>query len=285
MQTRFQANIALRDAQTLSAEALCAQAHAMWPGEPLVDLAPLISIVAPDEAGGGTGFMLTAAGQHYTILFIARPLTAYSFTPRPEAAEAAPVAIADHGAHVAVSTSGALRTQAEIVQAASVASVLVAALTTLLPSVAVIWDTSATITPPDIFRESAMALHGRRIPVAEWVGFRWGTPIPSLDGPPLLGLVTTGLRPFIGREIELVPSPLPRAVLAQQVTAACSALILSATAAETQTLLGHAHAEHITLEPRSEGRRPGIPVLEMRVEPPGAISAPAPLRFGRRRAE
>jgi len=286
MPARFLAYLATAGAETLGAATLCAQARAMWPGAPGMGLRPLLTITAPEEMGGGPGFLLEAAGQRYSVLFVARPLTPDAYASAVEIARDWPgarIAMASHSAHVIIATASTLPTHPEALQAASAMSLVIAALTTLLPAIAIIWTNGDAISPPESFRAATLALQRAQIPVGEWVGVRWHHAEATLLGGPRAGALTTGLEPFIGREIELVPSALPPALLMARFSGLCHALILSGEAAAEAAMAWVPRAERIRLRPRREGLRLGLPVLELTVEAPDAAPVFEPPRgFGRK---
>ena len=75
-----------------------------------------------------------------------------------------------------------------------------------VPALAVIWDHGWTIHRPTDFAEMATGLLAGRMPVNAWVSF--APVVPRGHDPALAtGMVTYGLAPMIGRELELAPRP------------------------------------------------------------------------------
>lgn len=71
---------------------------------------------------------------------------------------------------------------------------------------AVFWDSAELFVKPEEFAASVEPLMEGKMPVACWIGFHPIKPDEfALNS--AVGMITQGLRHFIGREIELAPSP------------------------------------------------------------------------------
>ncbi|MBK0398073.1 hypothetical protein H0I76_02635 [Limibaculum sp. M0105] len=89
-----------------------------------------------------------------------------------------------------------------------------AALVTLMTGVvahranalAVIWPDSWVCQTPKAFEDAAASVLRGQAPVNLWCAFAQSNP-PQLGGAEMTGIVSFGLRKFIGRELELAPTP------------------------------------------------------------------------------
>lgn len=73
-------------------------------------------------------------------------------------------------------------------------------------ALAVMWPDSWACLSPAAFEEAAGAVLRGQVPVNLWVAFAQSNP-PVLGGAEMTGIVTLGLRHFMGRELELAPMP------------------------------------------------------------------------------
>jgi hypothetical protein len=285
---RFLAYLALSGGATLDATALCAQTRAMWPGTPGTDLRPILDLAGQAATGDGQGFMLEAANQRFTILFVDTPLPPDTYAAALDLAQAwpeAPAVMAGHAAHVVIAAASNPTTLTEKRNTAAAMSLIVAALTTLLPGLAVVWSIGDALSTPAGFRDAIIPLQRHEIPVAQWIGFRWLRAGPTLRGEPQWAVLTTGLEPFIGREIEFLPSPMPPATIMDRLARACTALLTEAATVDDDELAGISHTERIRLRRRDRGTRSGIPVLQLTAESIAAVRFDdEPRAFGRKRA-
>lgn len=113
--------------------------------------------------------------------------------------------IRDHQAHLTISCGGAALSGVDGAKAyAATCHFVAAAAATVAPASAVFWREGWTLTETDPFvRSTGMMLQGR-MPMGAWISF---ASIVPRDASPdnVAGMVTYGLKPFIGRELELAP--------------------------------------------------------------------------------
>ena len=115
-------------------------------------------------------------------------------------------ALRDHKAHLLVSCGGDLPGLEGAKAYAAAAHFVVAAATSITPATAVIWQRGYCITRPEDFAESATTLLSGRMPLGAWVSF--ASVVPRGYAPDAAtGMVSYGLRPFLGRELEVAPRP------------------------------------------------------------------------------
>jgi hypothetical protein len=122
----------------------------------------------------------------------------------PEAA----TALARHKAFVVVSHMGTFSDYAGAMNGALCVTMTVAALNELIPVIGLYWHESETLCPAARVREECLGLARAELPTEVWLKmhlFR-GEPDPEMGGRPPVGIFVAGLKPFVGRELELVPS-------------------------------------------------------------------------------
>jgi hypothetical protein len=122
----------------------------------------------------------------------------------PEAAKE----LARHKAIVVVSHMGTFSDYAGAMNGALCVTMAVTALTELSPVIGLYWHESGTLCPATKVREQGRGLARAELPTEIWLKmhlFR-GEPDPEMGGRPPVGIFVAGLKPFLGRELELVPS-------------------------------------------------------------------------------
>ncbi|MEM7508545.1 MAG: hypothetical protein AAF415_17580 [Pseudomonadota bacterium] len=97
------------------------------------------------------------------------------------------------------------RAQATVLQA------FAAAIADLVETPALYWRSAQAFQPKERIQSAAERALREEIPVTEWVQFYHYAPQnPALNGQEALwGMMTLGLTPFIGREVELAAAPVP----------------------------------------------------------------------------
>jgi hypothetical protein len=173
--------------------------------------------------------------------------------------------VAAQGAHIVVATLSEAASHLKALNGAAQVTLTVAALATMVKSAAVVWASGDAITRIDRFQEAAHAFSNREIRPDIWIGFDW------LDGPPLpngqrtLALVTTGLAPFVGREIEWLPAALPPALISQRVHGLCQYLMNRGPVLTDGDTIGVTEAERIRARYAERGHS-GRPVIQLTME-------------------
>lgn len=96
-----------------------------------------------------------------------------------------------------------------------------------------------------------------------WLSLTWlDVPVPA-NTPRQLVALTTGLAPFIGREIEFMPSTLPPATIAQRVISTAQYLITNGLVLKDGDTLGVTETEKIRVRFAERGQRPAVPVVQL----------------------
>ena len=175
-------------------------------------------------------------------------------------------AMSHHQGHVIISSFGDAETFQDAVKSARAVTLLSAAIMEATPSIGVYWTAGQTVTKADMFIPDAQHLAQEgKAPDAHWIQYYW-LGGPPQDGRPTLGVITEGLEPFIGRELEFEPIPLTPPELAQRIIGTVIYLLANGPVINDGDTLGVSHAECIRAVYRDRGQRPDIPVISMRLE-------------------
>ena len=115
-------------------------------------------------------------------------------------------AIRGHAAHLDISCGGELPGLEGSKAYAAVVHFVTAALVPLAPVTAIFWRAGWVILEPAFFAGAAGEMLAGRMPVGAWVSFAFI--LPRGHGPSeATGALTLGMKPFVGRELELAPRP------------------------------------------------------------------------------
>jgi hypothetical protein len=115
-------------------------------------------------------------------------------------------AISGHVAYLDISCGGDLPGLEGSEAYAAVVHFAAAAAAGLAPAAAVFWSQGWALSSPGTFMGSANDILAGRMPLGAWVSFASVVPRDYAAGQ-ATGMVTYGMRPFIGRELELAPRP------------------------------------------------------------------------------
>ncbi len=127
----------------------------------------------------------------------------------PEAADI----MAGHGGHAMLSAAlPKIESGKDAVLLAAATTFASAALADLMPAVGVLWRESGSVIEIGHFQAGAEQMKAGDIPVNLWVGFQpirgqeawYGRKTGTTNTPPI-GILTTGMYPFIQREVDFLP--------------------------------------------------------------------------------
>lgn len=171
---------------------------------------PQIGWVEPvaGQVGQGRSGILRIEGGHVVVTLTHQPFPEEEFFPELQVLrtwDPVPV-LAGHGAYLTVSCGGGLEGIEGAEAYAAAVHFVTAAACSLLPGLAVFWQRGFTITTPEDFCDASLGLLQGRMPLGAWVSFASIVPrgyVPAKAQ----GMVTYGMLPFIGRELELAPRP------------------------------------------------------------------------------
>lgn len=261
---RFLAFLALDELVAVSAEQLADAMKAQFPAIPM-------SIQPVERHAGALGqsFMLSVDETVLTVMFIDErlPRDAYETALQldrlwPQATQA----MQGHRTHIIAATLAEPKNHGEAIDAAAALTLTVAVLADLARAKAVIWSNAETIIEPDRFISAAAGLQDKQIPVDVWTGLRWLDGPPTENGARTLAVLTSGLLPFIGREIEFEPAPMSPYEIGQRVIGLSGYLIRSGPVIGDGETVGLTEDEHIRARHTERGQRPGVPALQLTVE-------------------
>ena len=111
-----------------------------------------------------------------------------------------------HQAHFGISCGGSGGRMRDLETFAAAVHVVATAICDCTDVGAVYWDSAELFVRPDDFVAAFEPLMEGRMPVSSWIGFHPIQPDEfALNS--AVGMITSGLRHFVGREIELAPIP------------------------------------------------------------------------------
>lgn len=214
----------------------------------------------------GQSIVLTLDGLVITVMFLAAPLPDDSYMDAlalemvwPESK----LALKKMRSHVIVASLQASIDYASAVRTATAVTMVSNALASLLPTLAVISDEGQTVVPPDRFMAETLALVAGETPVSLWTSLIFRSESRDTDGNPRLTVMTNGLLPFIGRELELYATTLKPYDAASRVIGLCQYLITSGPVIKDGDSVGMTDEEKIQAVYRAEGIRAGVPIIRL----------------------
>ncbi|MEM7429695.1 MAG: DUF4261 domain-containing protein [Pseudomonadota bacterium] len=261
---KFMALVALANDRFPSHQSIISDLNARLPeGE-------AVAIGNPQGAADDGSLMIEIGAAVYVCLFLSNAVPTGTFDHAAAASHFWKEAAADlaaHKAHVVVSefSSGsgfeARRTCALHV------SLIAAAVCTQADAIGLHWTTGETVTRKEPFLDEIGQLSRGTWPVYVWLQYYW-VGGKAEENP---GLATYGLRAFIGRELEFEPGGLDQQTLFARAGQIASYLVDNGDVLGDGETLGISESERIRVRHLAEGRRAGIPVLNLTLERSGAL--------------
>ncbi len=174
------------------------------------DRFPQIGHVEPvlNQSVDGTAALLRIDGAHVVVTLEEGRCTPADLKPELRTVRGwnCKDAVARHRARLTISCGGQPAGLEWAKAHAAAVHFVTAALLPDLPALAVLWNTGYVIAPVGEFGEASTALLAGHLPVPLWLSF--ATVVPKgFEADSALGIVTYGLRPFVGYELELAPRP------------------------------------------------------------------------------
>lgn len=246
--------------------------------------------IGEDELPGT--MMIDVAGQSFAVMMHMRPLpadtvvVALSMESRWVEAESD---LADAIAYLVVSILDEPEDHASALSGAMFMTLLVGCMIELMPSIGVLWAAGQTLTPAEKFRELADAVVEQNLPFHAWMKVMVMRGENTPDGQETTSAATLGLEPFVGREINFVPTALPREAVADKTFSAAQYLLVNGPRFEEGSLYGTSPLERIRVGLLPFGTKPGVPVYQLKVEmvdlprPAPALPLPGTYRKARSR--
>lgn len=232
---------------------------------------------AVESVGGGKDgqpLILMINNIPYSVLQIEQPLprNAYESAARSQRSwpEAASV-LANSRSHLVI---GPLRPTHGVHQAALQAAVdltrLCSALVEIEGARAVLWTTGNVLVEASRFQLAARELAQTRLPVMTWISVVPVVGPKTLRGEQTFAMLTTGLEPFVGREIEFPPSTMKPEDITKRVLVLAHMLVSNGAFVKDGETIDMSMGAPVLVKYQTEGQRPGVPVLS--VSPAGPPS-------------
>ena len=219
--------------------------------------------------GDGKSYILQINGLGVSVTFVDRQLppdawevAAKRNVPWPDAGDV----MRFTRAHAVVALVGDCYDHATAVAGASAVTLAAGALARHLPMAATVFTESNGIDEGDGIWHMAMALAAGRFPDMLWMTLSYFTGGPMPDGTPTNGASTHGLLPFIGRELQLEPAPLPQTEIAKRLAGLFQYLVANGPVIRDGQPVGMASLEKTIAHFMPEGREPSTPVIQLTLE-------------------
>lgn len=201
MSRHFSAVLLLDWVSPFDIQALANAVQSHFPGIGCVD-------AVRGQSDGMASGLLRIDGGHVVATLTDHPFPVEQLSPRLQVLRSwkPERAIARQQGYLTLSCGGGLEGLEGAEAYAAAVHFVAAAATRMLPVTGVFWQRGFSLCDPIDFYDSCGALLRGRMPLGAWVSFASIVPkgyVPECA----TGMVTYGMRPFIGREIELAPRP------------------------------------------------------------------------------
>jgi hypothetical protein len=227
-----------------------------------------IELVNGTSATAG-GLVLSVDGMLITVLFVDRPIPADELNAAiqggrigwPTAGEE----LAAHRAHVIVATVNPVASHGDALNGATGVTFVAAAVAALSPALGVYWSTARAVRATKDFVRAAEGLALRQIPTDTWVRLDFLQGSADLaEG--IFAAITTGLQPFVGRELEFAPDRIPPKAIAQRLVGTAQYLIANGMMLNDGDTVDVDQSEQLRVRFADRGQRPGVPVARLAIE-------------------
>lgn len=219
MSRHFSAVLLLERPWDLNIDAIAAALRTLFPAIGDVDS-------VPGQSDGLDAGVLVVEGATVVVQSVAHAFDVEDMTPplRTLRAGGADEAARSHTAHVTISAGGALPGLEGAEAYAALVHFVAAAALSITPSRAVFWKNGWALSRAETFSTAGNMLLTGKMPVGTWLSFASVVPT-GMQPSQGTGMVTYGLRPFIGRELELAPRPCDPRSAFQAVSAICRTIM------------------------------------------------------------
>lgn len=214
-----------------------------------------------------------------TVMFIDGPVPPGTLTIAAQASRVWPEAdkeLAAHRGHVIVHAKSKTGDWNGALNSARNVTVVSAALAGMLPTIGVYWSAGWVVSKPGEFIDGAEKMLAGNYPAHLWVQFWFLGGPKTQTGEPTNAILTTGLEPFFGREIEFLPAAIPPTTILHRLLGAMQYLLTSGPVLEHGNTLGVSLDEHIRVLHADQGQRPGIPIYKFALEALDETVSPFP---------
>lgn len=208
-------------------------------------------------------------GKPITVMFIEQPIPASELEEAIRLERQWPSVRHDasqHAAHMVVAPLDEPKTNSEAVTLAIFATLLSAALIEATDAIGVYWATGNKLTSAQQFLSQASGIPKKQIPLLAWLQLTFLNGPEATSERPSTALVTSGLTPFIGRELEWQPDPMPPDRMAERVLSIAAYLITNGLVIADGHSMEIAPGETIRAVYSDAGHRPGTLAIQLRLE-------------------
>lgn len=174
--------------------------------------------------------------------------------------------LASHRAHLVVSNGEVANDFNDAIFAAALVTLVAASLSEMVPCTALYWATSETLHRPGDFRRYAEPVQSGHRAAAIWTQLQMLEGPRTTSGEATVTGVSFGMRPFIGREIELAPTTLPHLEAGKRLIGAIDMSLTRGPVLKDGDTFGLTADERISAEFRQSAVRPGLPVVCLNAE-------------------
>lgn len=273
MTDRFMTMLALERADFADGREVVAALKSFAPNVPAEAL-------GEQQSEASTPTNLVKIGQTvFAVMYINKPLPPDA-TERPLAYNQnwpeAKAAFQQHRAHVVAAVFQGGEGFAAARQSAVDLTLLTAALIQSHPVLGVLWTAGNTVAKPEGVFDALKKISEQSFPLDFWLQITPYRPPSIPQGEQVLGFVTEGLQPFVGREIQFEPASLPPQELASRVLNIAHYLLAQGPVLQDGETLGMSETEKVRIHHKAEGARPGVPILELVLEQADTPAAPPP---------
>jgi len=262
--SHFITYLALEEAAAVDAESLAERYRSLY-GEDAYAI-QTISDAGPETEG--QAFVVMMDKLPVSVMFIDKPLPADAYQEALaldlawlEAREV----MQRHQAHVIVALVDDPRDHLDNLNGAAAVTLVTGALATLLPTAALISTEGRVIMKPDMFGPLVGSLANHEIPVAFWVAMGFAQE-KDADGKDTVRVLTYGLSPFIGREVECLAASMPAAAIAEWLVNLSHYLVRHGPVIKDQDQTSLTPQEMVRATYRAEGFGRAIPVIEFNMD-------------------
>ena len=155
-----------------------------------------------------------------------------------------------HFAQVTISCGGELPGVDGAKAYAAAVHLVASAVVEMGPALAVFWPESWSLTQPEDFTDASATILDGRVPLGVWASF--ATVVPrGFEAEQATGIVSYGLSPFLGRELEVAPAPIDGKTAYRRIAAIARAVLdKGATLSDGQQLIDPERTFSMTVRER-----------------------------------
>ncbi len=220
-------------------------------------------------SASGSTQMFVMRNTPIVMMSIDAPIPASNFANAVSAAEVVwpdvAKTVSQHQAHINVGILASAKDFKDAVQRAGDLTILTAALCDVVPALAVYWGAGDVLSKPENFQSGAELYLKGKPPVDRWLQLRL-IRATTEDGRPGIGLVTTGLVPFLDREIEFLPAAVHPVIVGERVIGTAAYLLMNGPIIEHGQTTGTSKSESVRVRHLDRGRYSRRPVYELTLE-------------------